>query len=127
MPKRKRRSPTYTEKAMASLVDDLIQFDEFKEKILPALREDLNSGKTPEALREKYLALLTARQITIGLREIDSGKALAAIKDIQDRQEGKAVEKQEVVHRLEGLPDRELDALLQTKMAETRIKPTEKN
>lgn len=99
-----------TQKVM--LYDELCEFEEFRQEILPALRADIRLGKSPKELREKYLALMTARQISIGLTNENAAVALTAIKDLQDRAEGKAVEKKVVTHQYAELKDNELDAML---------------
>lgn len=80
------------------------------------IRKDLQAGLDTKALRTKYQALLEARKLQIALMEPDSSKSLAAIRDIQDRHEGRAVERKAVAHRFEGLADKELDALLASKL-----------
>ena len=74
----------------AALHEELAAFEEFKDEVLPMLRKDLRDKLTPSQIRKKYLAYLTARQITIGLTARDEAKSLAAIKDVFDREEGKA-------------------------------------
>lgn len=102
----------------SKLMDDLSDFDEFRQDILPAIRRDLKSGMSSEDLRKKYLSWVTARQLTIALSDKDSGRANMAAKDVQDRAEGRATEKKEVTHKFEHLPDAELDALLLSKMGD---------
>jgi hypothetical protein len=82
-----------------------------------ALREGWDSPKL--ARHPKLHTLLTMRQWTIALKSEDDAKALAAIKDILDRTQGKAVEKIETTHKLAGAADSELDALLLTKLKDS--------
>lgn len=100
------------EKRMTDFIQDLVEFEDFKETILPAIRKDVKSGMTAKQLREKYAALAQARLITDALMNPDAGKAAVAAKDIIDRAEGKAVERKETTHRFENMSDQELDALL---------------
>jgi hypothetical protein len=103
------------ERAVRS-IDDLQAFDDFVKELLPALRNDLSAGLTADDLYKKYQSIAAARSIQIAMSEIDSGKALSAVKDILDRTQGKATERSEVTHRLDKLPDEQLDALLLSEM-----------
>lgn len=100
------------------IADDLAEFEEFRESLLPALRQDLSKGMDAETMQKKYSSILAARGISIGLTEEDSSKALAAIRDILDRTQGKAKESKEIQHRLGKLKDDELDAFLLTQIHE---------
>lgn len=106
------------QKRLANLVDDIADYEEFCAEILPALRKDIAAGKTAQQIYEKYQAIAAARSVAIAMRETDSGKALAAIRDILDRSSGKPTEKKEVTHKLEKLEEKELDALLLTELAD---------
>jgi len=97
---------------MVNMIDRVTQFEEFERDVLPALRQSVKNGEAPEKMRKKYLSHVQARIITEALTNPDAAKALAAAKDIQDREEGKPVERKDVQHRLGRLPDKELDALL---------------
>lgn len=99
---------------MASALDDLAAFREFKDEVLPFLRAALDKGWTREQIdaHPKIQAMLAARQITIALTDKDSAKAMAAIKDQRDRTQGKPTEKKEIEHKYSKLKDEELDSLL---------------
>jgi hypothetical protein len=101
---------------MVNMVSDLAEFEDFRKQFLPMIQKDLREGKTVKELREKYQAMLQARVIQIGLMEQDASKALAAIKDSLDRTEGRAVERKAIAHKFESMDDRELDALLASKL-----------
>lgn len=107
-----------SESRMVNALDKLKAFDEFESLILPQLRKDLKAGLTSEEIYKKYKHLAAARAVSITLGEKDSSKALNAVKEIFDRSEGKSTEKKEVTHRLDKLPDEQLDALLLTEMTE---------
>ena len=68
----------------ANLIDELAEFEKFKEDILPALRADLKNGLDAESLYTKYQSYAAARGVTIAMTSGDEGKALQAIKDILD-------------------------------------------
>lgn len=105
-------------------IDDLAAFEEFQATILPALRQDLNSGLTAEQLREKYLPLVQAAMLTTALASPDAKARLTAGKDIIDRAEGTATQRIEQTHRLEKLPEEQLDALLLSEISQ--INPDDK-
>ncbi len=103
------------EDRMVKNLDELAAWEDFKSEILPMLRRDMTKLSVPE-MREKYMRLLTARQISIALSEKDSAKALTAIKDLQDRSEGKSVERKEGARKYDRLTDDELDSMLISEM-----------
>lgn len=103
---------------MAGQLDDLADYEDFKQEILPILRQDMSKGLSADELREKYKNYLVARQISIALTDDDSGKALAAAKDLIDRLEGKAVERKAIAHKFEQLPDDQVDAIIEQKLKE---------
>lgn len=114
--KRGRKTGRIEQGDMAHMIDNLAEFEEFREAFLPAIQKDLRAGLSAKEIREKYQAYLQARVVQIGLMEPDSGKALSAIKDLLDRSEGRAVERRAVAHKFESMDDRELDSLLVSKM-----------
>lgn len=122
MARRSRKSPqtkNVTEDRMVRSLDRLRQYEDFCTNVLPALQRDLSAGMTPEQLRAKYASYLEARKLTVALADPDAGKALTAIKDIQDRLEGKPKERVEHHHKLEKLKDEELDSIVLSMLSET--------
>jgi flagellar biosynthesis chaperone FliJ len=105
------------EHRMCRALDELAEFEKFQDEILPELRADLKRGMSAEQIYAKYQAVVAARSVTIAVKEADSGKALTAAKDILDRCQGKAKERQEVEHKLSRLKDEELDSLIMSEMA----------
>ena len=116
-PKKRLRS-NKEEHARACISDELSEFYSFREDVLPVLRKSLKDGATAEDIYTKFQAYAAARAVTIVAKEVDSGKVLAAIKDILDRVGGRASEKKEITHKLEKLPDEQLDALLLSKLSD---------
>lgn len=114
---RKRPRSNKTERRMVEALDNLSQFEEFQEQILPKLREALAQGATAQDIYKLASAAAAARAVTIAVRGED-GQALAAIKEVLDRSVGKPTEKREVKHELANLPDDQLDALLDSKLLE---------
>lgn len=111
----------YQQRLMARNMDLLAEFDRFKDEVLPALRADLKNGLTAEEIYSKYQHLVAARSVTLAMTEVDTSKALSAIKDILDRSQGKAKERQEVTHKMSKVSDDELDAMLMSKVKEAGI------
>lgn len=112
---------------MVSALDRLAEFESFEEEVLPILRKAIKDGWSAERIENdpKLKALMVARQMTIALREKDSSKALAAIKDTRDRREGKAKERLEIENKYAKLKDEELDALLASELTDLDTDPDE--
>lgn len=102
----------------AGQLDDLADYEEWRETLLPALRKDLKAGLTAEEIQEKYKAILAARGVQLGATAENEAVALSAIKDVLDRRDGKAVERRETIHHLSKLPEKEIDALLLSQLDE---------
>lgn len=101
-----------------SLIDDLMEFADFRQRILPAIRQDLSKGLSAAQLREKYASLVQARQLTEAVTSENADTALRAGQSILDRVEGKATEKREVKHTFENMTDEELDAVLRSEISD---------
>lgn len=108
---------------MAHLVDDLNEFEKFRKEILPMLRKDIEKGLEASEMYKKYQAHAAARGITIAMTSLKEANALAAIKDILDRSQGKAVEKKQVELKYAGLTDEELDAKVFSELQELEEVP----
>lgn len=102
----------------AALADDVAAFTEFRQDILPFLRNAIKNGLSAEEIYKKTAALAAARGVSIAINDADSGKAMSAIKDILDRSQGKAKEQHVHVHKYSELTDEELDALLMSEAEE---------
>lgn len=103
------------EKQLASNIDELAAFEEFKLKFAPEVRKMLLSGKTDVDILKKFKSLGAARLIQI----IGTGQdtqALGAIRELFDRLDGKAPVKTENTHKFQKLPDAELDAVLESQI-----------
>lgn len=120
-PGRARRTNTgsgssVVERKHAENLDKLAQFQEFVETIPEDLRKDILTGMKSHEILKKYENMAAARAVVIAMREPDSGKALAAAKDIMDRASGKAVERKQIQHQLHQVSDEEFDALLASEL-----------
>lgn len=111
----------------AENLDDIAEFQEFKASLLPALRADLKAGTPAKEILEKLKSLAAARLGHIVMSELDSGKALSAIKDILDRTDGRAKESIETTHKFQQMKDTDLDALLRSKLSDTAAEDEEQH
>jgi hypothetical protein len=102
--------------AKADLVDRLMALEDFENTVLPALQADLKAGMSSDQLREKYTAIVQAQLITTAISSQAVKARLAASKDILDRAEGTATQRIEQTHRLEKLPEDQLDAILKSEL-----------
>lgn len=108
----------HAETAAVRGLDQLADYEEFCTEILPYLRQAVKNNTPAEEIYSKAQSMAAARAVTIIATEKDTGKALAAIKDVLDRTKGKATEKKEVEHKFARMEEREVDALLLTELAE---------
>lgn len=111
---RRHRTGHQAESATHKLIQDLRDFEEFQETILPALRKDVKAGLTAEQLQKKYSALAQARLISEALTNENAAVAIPAAKDLLDRTHGKATEKKIVKHQFDDMSDEELNAILES-------------
>ncbi len=117
MSKIKRRTRNSVEDKMIKNIDHLAQFEEFKNEILPALQADIKKRTPAKEVLQKVMTLAAARLATLAVSETDPTKALAIIKEIFDRVEGKSKESVETTHKFKNLKPTEIDALLLSEMA----------
>lgn len=113
------------EQKVIQALDERAEFERFRENILPIFRQAVAEQWTAEKIWSHPLtqAMLAANAVRIGLDNSDPGKALAAITAVMDRTVGKPTEKQEVTHKVQGMKDEELNALLATHMADLGLAP----
>jgi hypothetical protein len=101
----------------ASIVDDLAEFESFRDEVLPILRADIvNPDLDAQGMLRKYVKLAAARGINIALTAERQDLALKAIQDIMDRVHGKPTQKNEHEHSFKDLSDDDLDAVLVAEM-----------
>lgn len=98
------------------LIDDLIEFREFRDSLLPVLQADVKKGTPAKEILDRLKTLAAARLGHIIMSETDSGKALSAIKDILDRTEGKAKESITTTHKFDKLDGQQLDSMILSKL-----------
>jgi hypothetical protein len=104
----------------ARALDDLSEFEDFRDMFLPSIRKDLMAGASWETILKKYKPIVAARLVQIAAVGGETA-SLGAIRELLDRTEGKAVQKQEHTHRLAKLPEEELDAVLKSKLEKLTI------
>lgn len=102
----------------AATIDDLALYDDLFNGALKGLKEDIARGMDAISLAKKYASLAQARIVTTALTDPDSSKALAASQDVVNRAHGKATERRELRHALAESSDSELDAIINSKMAQ---------
>ena len=95
---------------MAVKLDQLAQFEQFKEDLLPALREDLRNGLSSKEIIEKYKPYVAARQVSLALNVTDGDLAHKAGVDILNRADGKAKETLAIEDGLKKASKEELEA-----------------
>lgn len=116
MAKKRQANNEVLEQAVEA-IDDLREFERFRQEVLPALRADLTERKlSAEQIYKKYSSMAAARGITIALTTEKPETALTAIRDILDRTQGKPVQRSESHHTFEELSDEELDAMVLSEM-----------
>lgn len=99
-------------------VDSLMAHDRFNTDIAPELQKLLASGASSKEIMKRFSNYAAARLMTIALASGDEKAAMAAIKDVLDRAEGKATETKKIEHSMADMDDRDLDALLKSEIAE---------
>lgn len=112
------RGTNTEEEGLIQALDQLAVFEDFQKDMLPKLQALVKKGAKTDEILEMGRALAVARLVTIAATEPDSGKALAAVRELLDRREGKVTDKREVTHRMANLKDEELDALVLTALNE---------
>ncbi len=104
-----------TEDSAIDLFDQLIEFQEFQ-KMLPKLKKVLKTGGSSDEILKMMAPLAAARLANIAATDLDSSRALSAIKQLLDRVDGTPVQRTENTHKLEKLDDRQLDSLLESEL-----------
>lgn len=112
------RGQNEQENGLIEILEDLALFEELKKDLLPELREMVKKGEKSSVILEKGRALASARLVTLAATGENPAAALAAIKEVLDRTDGKVADKKQIEHRLAKIDDKELDALLMSKITE---------
>lgn len=120
-PRGNKRHWNKTEDALTKTVERVELFEQYSKDVLPELQRLLKEGRSAEELYQRFSDQAAARAITIALTEPDSGKALQAVKEVQDRAHGKPKERAEHTHKYEKLTDQELEALMKSKIEEAGL------
>ena len=102
-------------------LDELAMSEELFSGVLLGIRNDIKNGLSAEDIMQKYANIAAARVVTVALTDQDSGKALAASKDILDRHLGKAKEKKEIIHKLDKVDEKQIDSILLTELEALEI------
>lgn len=119
------KKPGYKEKlAVSNLRADKAKFEAMQHALLPSLIEDVRNGLSAQEIARKNYAKLTARKVAIAATSENEAVALAAIKDIADRVEGRPVERKELKHSLSEMNEKEIDAILVSELATLESEPS---
>lgn len=89
------------------------------------LEADIKRGFTADDLRKKYASRIAAKSILLALASDNDAVATANIKDMTDRNEGRASEKSRIPNPLEKLTDAQLEALLRTEISDLQTSNSE--
>jgi hypothetical protein len=108
------------EDRMVRNIDKLARMEELFSDLEPQLLAALQSGASADEIYSKFERLAAVRAVHIAMREKDPGKAMAAIRDILDRRQGKPTERKEISHRLGKMQDQELQALLASELEDLK-------
>lgn len=106
------------ETSMIEALDELAAYETFQLDMPKELRKALVDKLPPDEVYKKFANFAAVRIMQIIATEKDSGKALAAAKEVLDRTYGKAIERKQVRHQFEELSDQELDAVLLSELEE---------
>jgi hypothetical protein len=117
--KKQPRSNT-TEHRMVRAIDELAEFEDFQQLVLPKLRKAVKEGWSAEKIYKEMSSLAAAKAVTHAMTAEDPAKALTAIKEILDRSQGKAVERREIKTKVEAMSDEELDSMLASEIDELK-------
>lgn len=104
---------------MVERLDELAMFEEYRATMLPKLRAQIERGASTKEILGTAQAAAVARLASMAVLEQDSKVALAAIKELLERTDGKVTENKKIVHAMEKLKDEELDAVLLTALEES--------
>jgi hypothetical protein len=125
--KKNRITGAAVQDTMASVLDELLAYEDWRQTILPELKKMIAAGKSADEMYAWAESFAAGRAISIALTETDSTKALSGVKEILDRSKGKAKERVDVEHRYSKLKDEEIDALLESKLDEVALSDKKPN
>lgn len=107
------------DKKMASLIDEIDEFENYKKSLLPKLRQMVEAEAAPEEILKTVQSMAAAKLGTM-IARTDSKQTLAAIIEVLNRTVGKPTEKVESTHKFEKLKENELDALIESRLKESQ-------
>lgn len=103
---------------MAQSIDDLAEFEDFQESILPKLRAAIKRGDSVEQIYAMAKSAAAGKIATMAIKSKDPKEALALCSEILNRSDGKAKERIDVTTKYEKMTDQELAALVAQQKAE---------
>jgi hypothetical protein len=100
-------------------LDKLAGYENYRRDVAPHIKKALSEGWDVDRLLSSFKELAAAKLIEKALN--GEGKdQLAALKEVLDRTQGKPTEKVEIRTKYDKMSDKELDALLTSKMKEIK-------
>ena len=102
-------------------MDELSEFEKFRETILPAIRKDISAGLSPDEIMTKYASIAAGRLVSRIAAHPDNAAGDRAAESILDRVIGKPTQKAEVTHRYADMSEEEIDAMIKAKEVEAGI------
>lgn len=110
------------EERMARMMDDMAEFEEFKQSLLPKLRRAVLEGWSADKIRREVGPYVAARVASMALLgPARSGTTMKAAQDTLDRLEGRPIQRQETLHRYAPMSKAELAALTFQKLKDAGI------
>lgn len=114
---KKRQSRNAVLDHQVGLLDDLAEFEEFRDKLLPVIRKMLRNNASAADILKLGESVAAARTVM----EVVNGKGAGrAARDLLDRVNGKPTERRENVNTLSSVQTEQLLARLKTIMADLR-------
>lgn len=110
------------EERMARMMDDVAEFEEFRQSLLPKLRRAVLEGWSADKIRREVGPHVAARVASMALLgPARSGITMKAAQDTLDRLEGKPIQRQETLHHHTQMTKKELAALVLQKLKDAGI------
>ena len=100
------------ENSRLEMVHDIMKYKGFIKDVPEELRKVILEGRDAPHIYKKFSNLAAVRAIQIIMTNPDDKIALAAAKEILDRQYGRATERKHIKHELEDASDDHLRAIL---------------
>ena len=105
-----RKSSNKVEQNLVSELDEVLGYEQYK-SLLKDLKHALKTNEDPQKVMERAKTYAAVRLASMAATEEDNYKALAVIKELFDRTDGRPTQKQEIEHKYDQLTEEQLDAV----------------